>query len=537
MKARILSVFIVVIGGFLVLALAVAAQGLRSDQLSAPGGPPSAGARDVRLRPERDLSPTTPDAPLGIPSAEVQGVTCDHLGNCWFPNWNGVDVRSANGNWVHFGTADGLAHPYCWDVAVDAAGRVWVGHHFVGVSLLDYNGTLGNKLDDTWLTFTPADGLQSDRVHTVEIAPDGRVWFGLGTTEYRIAILDHKGTPFNKAGDVWSSYDDDDFGVAGPVNAILFHGNDVWAGTDFGLARMTGGAWEEVTWLGVSGCSPCCWEWPGWVWDLALDDHGHVWVADGMCGVAEWDGSDWTICDVDDPDCPLSQITGDLDPGMRCVAVDESNNKWFGTRDNRGVARLDGHADWTIFTQTDEPWLTSSDIEGTDFDIFGAGWFGGTTVDQYVVPGSSSGYVSPGSGGTAHSPDRLAKAGFGPGAVGQDTEVTITPANSPPTGDRYGVYIFDMSAVMSGTTTPVTSFITVPYTLVVRYMDSTKGGAIEDTLGLHWWDEGAGQWLPETSSTLDLTSKRVTATVDHMTYFGLLGDSNLTYVPLVLKRY
>jgi hypothetical protein len=463
----------------------------------------------------------------------VQGVTCDHLGNCWFPNWNGVDVRSANGNWVHFGTADGLAHPYCWDVAVDAAGRVWVGHHFVGVSLLDYNGTLRNKADDTWLTFTPADGLQSNRVHTVEIAPDGRVWFGLGTTQYRIAILDHKGTPFNKADDHWTSYDDDDFGdAAGPVNAILFHGNDVWAGTDFGLVRRTG-AWEEVTWLGVSGCLPCCWVWPGWVWDLALDDQGHVWVADGMCGAAEYDGSDWTMCDVNDPDCPLSQITGSLDPGMRCVAVDESNNKWFGTRDNRGVARLDGHGDWTIFTQTDDDWLTSSDIEGTDFDIFGAGWFGGSTVDQYVVPGSSSGYVAPSSGGAVHSPDRLAKASFGPGAVGQDTEVTITPANSPPTGHKFGVYIFDMSAVISGTTTAVTSTNDL-YTMTVRYTSQTKQAAIEDTMGLYSWDGSA--WVDQ-GGTLVTETRTVSATLDHMTYFGLLGDSNLTYVPIVLKRY
>jgi hypothetical protein len=32
-------------------------------------------------------------------------------------------------------------------------------------------------------------------------------------------------------------------------------------------------------------------------------------------------------------------------------------------------------------------------------------------------------------------------------------------------------------------------------------------------------------------------TRTVSATLDHMTYFGLLGDSNLTYVPLVLKRY
>ncbi len=533
MKARILSAFVAVIGCSSVLALAVAAQGLRSDGVSAESGPPLDGSRDVRLGSEDNLSPTSADVPIGAPSALVNGVTCDDAGNCWFAHWNGLSVRSPGGQWTDFSTADGLAHSYCWDVAVDDSGLVWVGHHFVGVSVLDYNGTLRNKNDDTWLTFRPADGLKSDRVQTVEIAPDGRVWFGLGTTQYRIAILDYKGTPFNKADDQWLSYDDDDFGdAAGPVNAILFDGSDVWAGTDDGLARRTGGAWQVVTWPG-SGC-PSCWpEWPYWVWDLTLDQDGHVWVADGMCGAAEWDGSHWTVCDVHDSGCPLSEITGSADPGMRSVAVDEYNNKWFGTRHNRGVARLDGHGDWTTFTQTDDPWLTTSDVETIDFDIFGNGWFAGSSISQYVVPGSSSGYVLASSGGTVHSPDRLAKADFPAGSVDQDTEVTITPAGSPPTGHKFAVYIFDMSAVISGTTTEVTTANEL-YSMTVRYTSHTKRAAIEDTIGLYSWD--GSDWVDE-GGTLDTETREVSATLDHMTYFGLLGDSHLVYVPVTLKSY
>jgi hypothetical protein len=539
MKARILSVFVAVIGFSSVLALAVAAQGLRSDRVAGWSGPPHDGSRDVRPQPEGDLSPGRPDAPLGAPSALVYDVTCDDAGNCWYAHWNGLSVRSASGQWTDFSTSDGLAHPYCWDVAIDDSGLVWVGHHFVGVSLLDYNGTLSNKSDDTWLTFTPADGLVSERVHTVEIAPDGHVWFGLGTTESRIAILDHKGTPFNKADDQWSSYDDGDFGdAAGPVNAILFHGNDVWAGTDFGLVRNTGGSWEEIEWPGVPGCLECCWgNWPvGHVWDLAADDQGHIWVADGLCGAAGYDGSQWTVCDVGDSSCPLSEITGSPDDGMRSVAVDEYGNKWFGTRHNRGAARLDGYTDWTIFTQTDDPWLTTSDIETIDFDVFGNGWFAGSSISQYVVPGSSSGYVLASSGGTVRSPDRLAKAEFPAGSVDQDAEVTIEPANSPPTGQRFGVYIFDMSAVISGTTTPVTSF-DPDYTLTVKYTEMLRSAAIESTLALYWWDNAAGEWVEESTSGLDTATKTVSATVDHMTYFGLLGDSLLTYVPLTLRGY
>jgi hypothetical protein len=534
-KARILSACVAAIVCSSVLALAVAAQGLRFGGASGLSGRSLGGSR-VTLGPQDNLSPTGADSPIAAPSALVYDVTCDDAGNCWFAHWNGLSVRSAGGQWTDFSTADGLAHSYCWDVAVDDSGLVWVGHHFVGVSVLDYNGTLRKKSDDTWLTFTPSDGLKSDRVHTVEIAPDGRVWFGLGTTQYRIAVLDYKGTPFNKADDHWLSYDDDDFGdAAGPVNAILFHGNEVWAGTDFGLVRMTGGAWQEEEWLG-GGCTWCCPTWPGWVWDLASDQDGHVWVADGSCGAAEWDGSHWTMCDVNDPSCPLSEITDGMDPGMRSVAIDEYNNKWFGTRHNRGVGRLDGHGDWTIFTQTDDPWLTTSDVETIDFDIFGNGWFAGSSTSPYGVPGSSSGYVLASSGGTVHSPDRLAKADFPAGSVDEDTEVTVTPAGSPPTGHKFPAYIFDMSAVISDTSDPVVSF-DPPYTLTVHYTDRLKGGAIESTLALYWWDTSTSAWVVESSSGLDMPTRTVSATVDHMTYFALLGDSNLGYVPMTLKGY
>ena len=135
-----------------------------------------------------------------------------------------------------------------------------------------------------------------------------------------------------------------------------------------------------------------------------------------------------------------------------------------------------------------------------------------------------------------HSPDRLAKAEFPAGSVDEDSEVTITPAHSPPTGNQFGVYIFDMSAVVSDTTDPVTSF-DPGYTLTVKYTDELRGGAIESTLALHWWDDSGGEWLEESTSGLDTATKTVSATVDHMTYFGLLGDSHLSYVPLTLRRY
>lgn len=542
MKARILLAIIMMVALAAVVTIAVAAKGVKAG-VYYPVEVPFTSASSVRPRPAEEQPAWALHRSGSQPSAMVRAVTCDHLGTCWFPTWNGLDALSASGQWVHFGTSDGLGHVYCHDAAVDAAGRVWVGHHdvntapYCGASVLDYNGTLSNKADDRWQVFCEGDGLDSGWVESVEIGPDGHPWFGIATGSGGIRVLDHKGTPFDKSDDTWTDYTSDDIKVAGPVNAILFDGTCTWVGTDFGLAHSCGG-WHEETWSGA-GC-PSCWpEWPvGMVWDLVVDDEGHVWMADGQAGAAEFDGTGWTVCDVEDPACGLPPDPDGTDSGVRSLAVDQYNNVWFGTRGGRGVARLDGHGDWTLFDQSEEgSWLYGAiDIEGIDFDLQGRGWFGGNGVYQYVVEGSSTDYVTSGSGGDVSSPDRRAKASFPPGSVDQDTEVTITPASSPPTGDRYGSYIFDMTAVISGTTDPVTSFDPV-YTLVVRYTDSLRGGAIEDTLGLYWWDESASEWVLESSSTLDTTSKRVTATVDHMTYFGLLGDSNLVYIPLAMKEY
>ena len=59
------------------------------------------------------------------------------------------------------------------------------------------------------------------------------------------------------------------------------------------------------------------------------------------------------------------------------------------------------------------------------------------------------------------------------------------------------VRLFDLSAVVSGTTTPVTEFLK-PYTLTVRYTEDERGGALEETLARYWWDGSA--WVREPST-------------------------------------
>lgn len=220
-----------------------------------------------------------------------RGVTCEARGNCWFATWSGVMVRAAEGVWVNFTPSNsGLLHPYCHEVAVDAAGRVWVTHHMLGISLLDYGTSVVDITDDRWLTFTKADGLGSDfMIGAVAIDSQGRKWFG---HDSGISILDDKGTPFDKSDDAWTQYIGGQSGLAvGPVNDILFDSQGcAWAATDFGVSRFCGG-WTEFTWPGYPGGGwrdvhngrifPRTWRWirtavSGW----------QTWAAAQPCGTA-----------------------------------------------------------------------------------------------------------------------------------------------------------------------------------------------------------------------------------------------------------
>ncbi len=150
MKSQILPVSMGVIGLALMLMLAATAQAAEPSGLSPSSDGSSASPSDLS---------SVGAANGGCILAAVTGVVADRLGNTWFSTWNGIAVHTADGQWACFTPGNsGLAHVYCWDIAVDSRGRVWVTHYVEhGVSLLDPNGTPANLADDTWLVFTAAE--------------------------------------------------------------------------------------------------------------------------------------------------------------------------------------------------------------------------------------------------------------------------------------------------------------------------------------------------------------------------------------------
>jgi hypothetical protein len=148
------------------------------------------------------------------------------------------------------------------------------------------------------------------------------------------------------------------------------------------------------------------------------------------------------------------------------------------------------------------------------------------------LPTKASAEITP-EGGTVRTADGRARLDFPPGAVDQAVTVTYSDTMPSATGALAGVRFFDLSAVIAGTTTPVTSFHG-PYTATFAYAEGELGPAIESTLGLYWWT-GSG-WAPEPSSQLDAVHNHLRAWPDHMTLFAILGETHQVYLPLVMRR-
>jgi hypothetical protein len=86
---------------------------------------------------------------------------------------------------------------------------------------------------------------------------------------------------------------------------------------------------------------------------------------------------------------------------------------------------------------------------------------------------------------------------------------------------------FDLTGVISGTTTPLEGFNDL-FTLSVETTDKELAGVVASTLALYWWD--GSQWQKQ----YDVSGvPQGTIYSDHTGRFALMGESHVAYLPLV----
>jgi len=141
-------------------------------------------------------------------------------------------------------------------------------------------------------------------------------------------------------------------------------------------------------------------------------------------------------------------------------------------------------------------------------------------------------------GGELESYDGNTSIQIPAGAITDTAIITQSPASGmPPSGNLTGIgHVFDVTAVYSSTGQPADP--TQPYTITVQYTDTEKGPAVEDTLGLYWWNEEASQWSQQgIASSVNVADNLITAEVDHFSLFAVLGETRRMYLPVVLRSY
>jgi hypothetical protein len=138
-------------------------------------------------------------------------------------------------------------------------------------------------------------------------------------------------------------------------------------------------------------------------------------------------------------------------------------------------------------------------------------------------------FTVPPAGETYETPSGDFRIAFPPGSVAEDTIVTYEPRAAGAAGPLAGVRFFDLTAA-TASGQPVSAF-NPPFTLTVTY--ETTGPAVEESVGIYWYD--GNHWVREASSVVDVAHKRVSATVNHMTAFAVLGTTHSTWLPITVR--
>jgi len=180
--------------------------------------------------------------------------------------------------------------------------------------------------------------------------------------------------------------------------------NNVWVGTDAGVAKFDGTAWTVYTttdglpsdiiscvavdpltnkiWVGTQGDGVACFNGSAWtsynfndglcdngIYNIAIDHSGVVWFGSWGAGISKFDGTTWTNYDAADG---FPEDQGAL-ASVYYIHVDAANNKWFGS--DLGLIKYDNSA-FSLINQTSMPNLLNNYIMAINTDDDGNKWLG-----------------------------------------------------------------------------------------------------------------------------------------------------------------
>ncbi|MFN2182755.1 MAG: RHS repeat-associated core domain-containing protein, partial [Anaerolineae bacterium] len=306
----------------------------------------------------------------------VYSIAIDAMGYKWIGTYNESQLNGAlnvfddNGTplikddgdrWQFFDTVDGLSHRWVNAIAIDDAGLKWIAT-YSRLNVLDDKGDPFDKLDgDVWVKFELADGLPYLTVRNIVIDAAGYKWLNTYNSNYlnplgALAVLDDKGTPLDKNGDVWTSFTTTDGLVhVEPYSLMLPGGDQVWIGTRQGLNALDHGGtpfdkgddgWQRFT--PEDGLVE------PWVLTVAQDEGGRKWLGGGGAGLYVLDEGGTPLDKSDDVWMSFTLDDGLISEEVYSIAPDGAGSIWIATREGLNLLDTAG----TPFDKSDDHWQT-----------------------------------------------------------------------------------------------------------------------------------------------------------------------------------
>ena len=252
-------------------------------------------------------------------------------------------------------TADGLPSNDVRDLALAPDGSLWMA---TASGVVNYDG-----VGFTVHTTATHPGLASDDVLAIAVTTDGTVWAG---TDFGVSVL---------TGPDYVTYTSaDGLGDDQVKNIKQAPNGDVWIGTINGATRFGGG---NFTAFGAPGIPF------GGVLNFAFAPNGDVWMSGGLFGIIIYDGATFTT---------ISTTQGLIANRIRAIAFTDAGHKWVATAEGISVldaddAHVTDHAQVFLLPPPDEL-NPITDIAVSESGLVWAGVY----VDYLVTEGGVSVY-------------------------------------------------------------------------------------------------------------------------------------------------
>ena len=222
-------------------------------------------------------------------------------------------------------------------MAIDSSKNIWIVLYDAGLAKFDgINWTIYNESNSN---------LPENYVSTIKVDNYGNIWIGIdGVGLLTLGLSGWENVLFLQHG----------------IKDIEFADSDnIWVGTrDRGIDILQ---YDGTEWITHSiPVDPMFYS----VQDIEIDNSGNIWIVTNGT-LSKFDGENWFHYN--------DQNSGLPENGLLCLAIDESNNKWFGT-DDAGLIKFDG-TNWIIYN-TDNSGISDNLVRTIAIDASNNKWIG-----------------------------------------------------------------------------------------------------------------------------------------------------------------